>query len=354
MSVSPEDCEIMVQIATSPLLISTLFIADFCCLVAVPLLVYWTYRIWKMKLMHFNTRLLLCFHVLWILVHVIGRSVLITTDLIMYLTPFTSGCQLLHTRAGCFYLRLPFNIAVVISNCSAIFVSIERLIATFRTKNYECGYKGIGFLLVFLQLLVGICLIYVMYSQTKINDNPVYYCQTTSTLNYMWTIYPYCAMLAMQLLAVLIFELAKGKNKRNSLSGADLSSRYQNEENLWTIKALKVYVYTNTSFTATYLIVVSIIISQNHKFAIPTYYALVDASSLQYIYALVLPIVFWYYRKNVHNQIRWAVNQNLRMDSDRLFHALRNQWNFHNLPSQNTVPKPWVMAYLKYKRKLKK
>ncbi|KAK6020736.1 hypothetical protein OSTOST_13604, partial [Ostertagia ostertagi] len=62
----------MVQMASSPFLITSLFTSDLCCIIAIPLLIYWMQRIWNMKLMHFNTRLLLCFHLFWMLVHVIG------------------------------------------------------------------------------------------------------------------------------------------------------------------------------------------------------------------------------------------------------------------------------------------
>nr|CDJ95596.1 7TM GPCR domain containing protein [Haemonchus contortus] len=267
------------------------------------------------------------------------RSVLHTTDIVTYLTPFQNGCQILHTRAGCFFLRLPFNVALVISNCSAIFVSIERLIATLKTKTYEHGYKNIGYTLMLLQVLVGSTLLSVIYSQTKINQNPLYYCQTTSTSNFMWTIYPFSVMFIMQLLAVTIFKVAYKKNRRYSTVGGNLSCRYQNEENSWTIKSLKVYVYTNAIFTATYLTAVGLVIYNNHLFAVPTYYALVDGSSLQYLYALVLPLVLWYHRKNVQNQIRSAVDLSLHMDYNKVFDALRNQWSQGSSKTDRPIPR---------------
>ncbi|XGW06956.1 hypothetical protein V3C99_016903 [Haemonchus contortus] len=329
----------MEQMARSPFLLASLFFCDLCCFASIPILSYWIRKIWNMKLMHFNTRLLLCFHLFWLLVHVIGRSVLHTTDIITYLTPFQNGCQILHTRAGCFFLRLPFNVALVISNCSAIFVSIERLIATLKTKTYEHGYKNIGYTLMLLQVLVGSILLSVIYSQTKINQNPLYYCQTTSTSNFMWTIYPFSVMFIMQLLAVGIFELAYKKNRRYSTVGGNLSCRYQNEENSWTIKSLKVYVYTNAIFTATYLTAVGLVIYNNHLFTVPTYYALVDGSSLQYLYALVLPLVLWYHRKNVQNQIRSAVDLSLHMDYNKVFDALRNQWSQGTSKTDRPIPR---------------
>ncbi|KIH44669.1 hypothetical protein ANCDUO_25305 [Ancylostoma duodenale] len=70
---SPLDCDTMVAMATSPALISALTVCDLCCVVAAPLLVYWLVRIWKMKLMHHNARLLVCFHIACLLLHVVGR-----------------------------------------------------------------------------------------------------------------------------------------------------------------------------------------------------------------------------------------------------------------------------------------
>ncbi|KAK6054441.1 hypothetical protein COOONC_08053, partial [Cooperia oncophora] len=178
----------------------------------------------------------------------------------------------------CFYLRLPANTSFVISNCSAIFVSVERYVATLKSKTYEYGHKNIGFGLLLLQTAVAGGLLGMVYSQIKLNHTPLYYCQATSRSNFMWSIYPLCALLTMQLLAVFIFGMANRKNRArlSSAMHADLSSRYQNEENLWTIKSLKLYVYTNTTLTATYITAIIILLFNNELFSLPTYYALVD------------------------------------------------------------------------------
>ncbi|KAK6759031.1 hypothetical protein RB195_016325 [Necator americanus] len=210
---SSELCDVMASMARSPVLLSALMVCDVCCIAAVPLLSYWLVRVWKMKLMHYNTRLLVCFHIAWLLVHVIGRSVLHTMDLIVFLMPFKSGCDVLHTKIQCFFLRLSYNIGLISSNCSAIFVSLERLIATLYFRNYEGSFRNVGYFLLLMQVLLSSSLLSVIYAPTKLDNSPLLYCQTTSTSNFMWTIYPFSFLLGMQLLSVIIFEVASKKNR---------------------------------------------------------------------------------------------------------------------------------------------
>ncbi|EPB76065.1 hypothetical protein ANCCEY_04843 [Ancylostoma ceylanicum] len=300
---SPLDCDTMVAMATSPALISALAVCDLCCIVAAPLLIYWLVRIWKMKLMHYNTRLLVCFHIACLLVHVLGR---------------------------CFFLRLPYNIALISSNCSAIFVSIERLVATFNIRNYEGRFRNVGYCLLLLQVFMSSCLLSVIYSRTRLDYSPLVYCQTTSTSNVMWTIYPFGFLLLMQFLSSIVFEVARRKNKGYSEASAcsgTLTRRYQIEENIWTIRTLKVYVYTNGTFNATYLIALSAVIFNNHLFSKPIYYMLIEVTNVQYLYALTLPLVLWYNRKDVQNQIRYAVSRDMGMNYNRIFEQLRSQWD---------------------------
>ncbi|ETN79831.1 hypothetical protein NECAME_09586 [Necator americanus] len=46
-----------------------------------------------------------------------------------------------------------------------------------------------------------------------------------------------------------------------------------------------------------------------------------------YLYALALPLVLWYNRKDVQNQIRYAVDRNMAMNYTRIFEALQSHWN---------------------------
>ncbi|KAK6054399.1 hypothetical protein COOONC_08096 [Cooperia oncophora] len=115
---------------------------------------------------------------------------------------------------------------------------------------------------------------------------------------------------------------------------------------LRTIRSLKVFVYTDAAFTAAYLTIVSLVILNNHLFPMPTYYAVVDGSSLQYIYALVLPMLLWCNRKNTHDQIRSAVDQN--MDYSIAFNALRDQWNHQNVPTETRTPSLKILAHVKH------
>ncbi|KHJ96785.1 hypothetical protein OESDEN_03252 [Oesophagostomum dentatum] len=123
----------------------------------------------------------------------------------------------------------------------------------------------------------------------------------------------------------------------------NLSKRYQVEENLWTIRTLKVYVYTNTSFMAAYLIVFSFVTFENGLFTKPVYYSLVEVSSTLYLYALALPLVLWYNGKDVQRQISSAIHRNLTIGPNRLFEELRSQWDM-----QLIIPKKRPFQHLTF------
>ncbi|CAJ0588195.1 unnamed protein product [Cylicocyclus nassatus] len=325
-------CETMLALSKSPILISVLALCDLCCIVAAPLLSYWLVRIWKVKLMHYNSRMLLCFHIACLLLHVLGRAFLHSTDLIIFATS-SRICDVVHTRTQCFFLRLPFNVAMFAANCSAIFASIERLIATLNIRNYEKGFRNVGHYLLLSQIIMSACLLGIMYSQTRLDDTPLIYCQTTSPTNYMWTVYPFAFQMILQILSVLLFEVADRKNKICSLSNArrsgTLSGKFQLEENLWTIRTLKAYVYLNSCITATYLITMCIILFKNELLTRPTYYSLIEGTSGMYLYSLALPLLLWYTRKDVKNEIRSAVNQAASTNSEQLFRELQLSWSSH-------------------------
>ncbi|KAK6759033.1 hypothetical protein RB195_016326 [Necator americanus] len=128
-------------------------------------------------------------------------------------------------------------------------------------------------------------------------------------------------------LLCVIVEILEARYSLAAICCDTLSRRYQIEENLWTIRTLKVYVYTNGTFNATYLIALSIVIFNNEAFSKPVYYALIEVFNVVYLYALALPLVLWYNRKDVQNQIRYAVDRNMAMNYTRIFEALQSHWN---------------------------
>ncbi|WKY12300.1 hypothetical protein Q1695_003688 [Nippostrongylus brasiliensis] len=336
----------MEGMASSTVLNAILVVCDLSSLIATPLLIFLTIRIWKTKLMHFNTRLLLCLHTVFLLVHVVGRAVLHTMDLYMYHSLFKNGCEILRTKEECFFLRLPYNVSTVMCSCSAVFIAIERLTATLHTRNYEKGFKKVGWYLAILQILMTTGLLTIIYSQTILDDTHLYYCQTTSQYNIKYTLYPYLVLIMLQIAAIVVFRVSVVKNQRYSSSRTmanSLSSRYQVEENLWTIRTLSAFVYTVGAFTAAYLIARSAVIFFNHNFTVPVYYALQEGTNLLCIYALLLPVILWCKKKDVRNQIKHIVHQNVNTNYNQVFNVLRSQWD---APPENRVPSPKPKARL--------
>ncbi|WKY12302.1 hypothetical protein Q1695_003689 [Nippostrongylus brasiliensis] len=181
-----------------------------------------------------------------------------------------------------------------------------------------------------------------MYWYAKTDNSFLFYCVTTSTSNIMQTIYPFSAVLLLQIIALVIFQISSRKNKNystNSATEGSLSTRYQIQENLWTIRMMKVFVYTECVFTIALMGALDVVIFNNANLSMPTYFALIEVSNLMFLYALVLPLILWYKRKDVRTEIRSAVNQNrIGSDYDRVFDVLRSQWDTCPKPSKPARP----------------
>ncbi|CAJ0588210.1 unnamed protein product [Cylicocyclus nassatus] len=113
-----------------------------------------------------------------------------------------------------------------------------------------------------------------------------------------------------------------------------LSGRYQLEENLWTIRALRAYVYLNATITAAYMIALMIILFTNELYSRSTYYSLIEGFNAIYVYALALPLVLWYHRKDVKRQIRIAIRRDISTSANQVFKDLQSHWD-----SYTTEPK---------------
>lgn len=66
-------------------------------------------------------------------------------------------------------------------------------------------------------------------------------------------------------------------------------------------------------------------------------HVLFSVTNVIYLYALALPLVLWYNRKDVQNQIRYAVNRNAGMNYNRVFEQLRSQWDSSSVKDRNKV-----------------
>ncbi|EYC43729.1 hypothetical protein Y032_0482g2273 [Ancylostoma ceylanicum] len=145
-----DDDQIMRAISTSPTLLSVLFIQATLSIIAQPLLVLAIRNIFRMSLIHRNTKIILIVYLTAIMVHSMSRILLHTTDLVIYLSPHESGCEIIPSVMRCFIMRVPLNYTIYLSCSSTFMIALERLISTYKAKIYESN-KSVAFLLLALQ-----------------------------------------------------------------------------------------------------------------------------------------------------------------------------------------------------------
>lgn len=76
---------------------------------------------------------------------------------------------------------------------------------------------------------------------------------------------------------------------------------------------------------------------------------LLPGTNLMYLYALALPLVLWYNRKDVQDQIRRTIDKNLATSYNRVFDALRSQWEAQHIASNDRAKSMSTRSMLHYK-----
>lgn len=76
---------------------------------------------------------------------------------------------------------------------------------------------------------------------------------------------------------------------------------------------------------------------------------LLPGTNLMYLYALALPLVLWYNRKDVQDQIRRTIDKNLATSYNRVFDALRSQWEAQHIASNDRAKSMSTRSMLLYK-----
>ncbi|VDM70858.1 unnamed protein product [Strongylus vulgaris] len=157
-------------------------------------------------------------------------------------------------------------------------IAIERSLSTAKHSNYEEN-RGIGPVLVIVQILIVACLIYILYYNIVFSDNIIYYCLAT-TAGSLWSTYVSFSFLAVvQVVAVIVLHLLKAVNRKNAVKlreNPNLGARYNVEENLRTITIVFPFCVMTCLFTSTFFVVLVCVVAFNRTLDPPMLFTLID------------------------------------------------------------------------------
>ncbi|EYB98801.1 hypothetical protein Y032_0128g1450 [Ancylostoma ceylanicum] len=286
-------CGKMASLASSPYLLTVLFVHTIFSLVSLPLLLLSIRYIHRMNLIHHSTRHIVILNLLALMVHSVTRIAMHGTDLVNYLTPHISACEILPSYTRCHIMRVPFNISMYLACLSTITIALERLVSTFTSKDYE-NNRSVGYMLLAFQAMLTFFLFGMLFPRTRDPTRILYYCQTTAKNNTSLTIISISSLIVLQILAVIILKYLKLVNQKQSMKqkmNPELRQRYNVNENLRTITIVMPFCCTSCVFTSIFLAIVIILLFFSRLIPMDIYYALTDGSLLLPPYAVLLPFI---------------------------------------------------------------
>ncbi|CAL2044227.1 unnamed protein product [Caenorhabditis brenneri] len=281
MSNSTPDCKQMEAFASSVPLQISLGINLIIVFIAIPVLIYSIYFIMTTGMFHKNTRLQILVHLFGLLLHAIGRLLLHSTDLFNYFTRGVDACEIIPNFYRCLIFRGFYNVGLAVSSMCSIALVLERVAAYELSAQYEYCGKFFGFLLVLFQLLLSMFYLTSMYFHAAFvpGNFTLYYCQTiaSSTGSVWFVIGPLYAVMVTQILSRVMFQILMWKS-RTLRSSVDLtlSNRFNLEQSIRSLRALKLLVNSNTLVFALLSVVTTTLHFNAASLTKPNYIALVE------------------------------------------------------------------------------
>ncbi|CAB3396656.1 unnamed protein product [Caenorhabditis bovis] len=318
-------CPEMSVLSTSPILLCSLTFNLTICLAALPILIWANYKLWSMsfsKLFHLNFRLVAQVNLFGFIIHCTGRSILHTIDLINYMT--LEPCDMVPNIYRCFVLRFMYNCGIWLTTASIIPYIVERWLATTWSKSYEHSSKHFGILLM---SIASIPLSFLYYG-TRFEGVKMYYCVVVQSGSPRLAQVSAILGIVAQAISRIAFSylLMKNKNLRRNLS-LSLSNRYQIEQNVSSMRCLKVLANINTIY----------LIIQNAGFfwllcfaaKIPpqNYYALSEMNATYPLFSILTVLIMSKTVNRVRSNTRKNLDAHLKTDNEVYFKILKKQLN---------------------------
>lgn len=274
--------------------------------------------------------MILLIYLLAFVLHSASRAIIHISELIRFNTSRGSGCDILPSLPRCFMLRLPLNTSMFIISTSPITLAIERCLSTWKASSYEEN-RTAGIYLLLLQMSMTSCLLYVMYCQTTLTGQVIYYCIAT---NVRWAVLTYISfgsLIILQLFAIAVLCVLVPISNRISLrlkNSPSLRCRYTVEETKRTIYIVLPFCAATCLCTSSFLLICVVVIASNQALDYTVLFTLIDGSLLLPEFALLLPVIFIRMTRHVAEKKENSMKMHLRKASgDHYFSILSDSWN---------------------------
>ncbi|KAK6738402.1 hypothetical protein RB195_020485 [Necator americanus] len=299
------------DVAASVSLKCALIFNVLCGLIAIPFMAMVMKATYSHKLVHYNVKWILIFHLFCLIVHDAFRIVNHVWDLTIFLSESPNGCYLFD-RTRCLLIRIPINATMYLSFTCTFMLSIERCVATWRLSSYGKN-RVVGPLLIFIQMAAATLFMYIVIKDTS-NTPLMTYCLLTSLSPPILILGPISMILLLQVIAIVTFEVLMkiNKNMNNSLlcnrnahfNDGVISKLYQVRENLRTTKTLMLFFLLSCVNSFAYNSLRGFVHLNKANFSRPLFFLLIEISIHLPQYSLLLPAVLWYSYRKVSRQDR--------------------------------------------------
>ncbi|CAI2355242.1 unnamed protein product [Caenorhabditis sp. 36 PRJEB53466] len=324
------DCSQMEAFATSQVLRLSLSLNLIISIVAIPVLGKSIHFIASRDVFHINTRLQILVHLLALLIHSVGRVGLHSMDLFNYLRYHDSACDIIPNFYRCFIFRGFYNAGLALSSMCSTALVLERIAAFRYSQSYEHCQAGFGVLLAFLQFFLAACYLFSMYFHAAFvpGNFTLYYCQTiASSFGSIWfVIGPLYAVMLAQIVSRIMFYvlMRKSKNLRSKVS-LTLSNRFNLDQSLRSLRALKLLVNCNFIVFIILSIVTTTLHFNSYQLTKPHYMALVEAVHILPVYGIAVSIGVYSKLQSLTTTQSRALVKAIHTKSDSYFDQLRKQ-----------------------------
>ncbi|VDO49129.1 unnamed protein product [Haemonchus placei] len=315
-----ELCEGSQEVAESLVLRYSLMFNVLCGVTAIPLVLWVIKATYNHKLVHYNIKWILIFHLSCLVAHDIFRIINHVWDISIFLMSSPGDCNVFDI-SRCIIIRAPINLTMYLAFSGTFMLSIESYTpkADFGLDITDDDHEKSMVLpeipfqvhVECYQLLIHIvtavafmCIVYMKLDYQKLMT----YCLITSLSPPSLVLGSIFSLLILQVTAVVTFEVLMRINKakkRNLLhsrnvhfNGGVISKLYQVRENVRTMKTLMLFFLLSCVNSFCYNFLRGFVHWHKPRFSRPLFFALIEVSIHLPQFSLILPAVLWYsYRK---------------------------------------------------------
>uniref|UniRef100_A0A8R1EGF7 Uncharacterized protein n=1 Tax=Caenorhabditis japonica TaxID=281687 RepID=A0A8R1EGF7_CAEJA len=225
-------------------------------------------------------------HLFGFALHCFSRIVLHSLDLYNY--AFVAYCEMTPNIWRCFVFRLLYVTGLWMVCASTAPLVIERFVATLKASSYEHHGCALGMAMVVLQFSLAATPTLTTFLNFNLNESRSY-CLAVKPGVVSNSERIYATNFAVQIIARIAFHyLFKiNKNLRKEQMTTSLSNRYSLEQNLKSVRMLKMFANLQSIFMIIHTTSFLLLIQFGTQIAKSTYFSLVELNAQYPLYAIV-------------------------------------------------------------------